>query len=476
MVVWLSWLVVALMLYIAQHVAILLMERRRQSHMTAWLFISYVCPYIGFIAYLMIGRAVTRRRHNEKENHERIRYATGLSSKVTGPKDCGNNQLMEQEKLYAMLVGLAPFPITSRNKALVLTNGVATFEAILEQLERAQHHIHLEFYTIRDDGIGKRFLEVLTKKARKGIEVRVLYDGIGSLQLSEDYIRKLHEAGARTSCFSPPRLAIYDRTINFRNHRKIVVVDGKVGFVGGLNIGDEYLGNDRKLGFWRDTHLQLEGDSVYFLQELFINDWKISAKEELEAPVYMQPHRCEYNERVLIVPGRPGNNDQKIMEVLFSAITAAKTRVYVTTPYFIPDPSIAVSLRTAARSGVDVRLIIPDVGDSKIILLATLSYVQDMLDAGVRIYRYQKGFIHAKVLLIDEMLASVGTANMDMRSLYSNYELNALLFEESSIRILLEDFMNDLQHSYELQSKTFAKRPWTQKTGEALMHMLSPLL
>lgn len=476
MVVWLIWLTAALVVYVAQFVAVLLMEHRRPAQMTAWLLITFAFPIIGFIVYVMLGKDFTRRKRLNRFKQEAIRYACKMSETVNGADDIGNEQLKQQKRLYAMLTGLVPFPITRNNATVVLTNGHDTFKAILEELEQATHHIHMDYYTIRDDEIGRRFLQVLIRKAREGVEVRVVYDGIGSLYLSADYINELHNAGVQTSCFLPPRFAFYERRLNYRNHRKTVIVDGKVGFVGGINIGDEYLGKDPKLGFWRDTHLRLEGDSVYYLQELFMNDWAFASKEELEGRSYMPRHRCEGNERVLIVPSKPGHDDRKIMDVMFAAITAATTRIYLATPYFIPDPSLLMGLRTASLSGVDVKLIIPGVADSKLVLLATLSYMQDLLEAGVKVYRYEKGFAHSKVMIVDQMLAMVGTANVDMRSLHSNFELNAVLFDEGTIKRLEADFLEDLLQSRELERETFMNRPKRQKAAESLLHMLSPLL
>lgn len=476
MALWCIWLIAALVIYIVQIAAVFFMEHRRPAQLTAWLLLAFVCPVIGFIVYLLLGKEFTKRRRIERFKQEAVRYASQISEKVSGAADMGNEQLKSQEKLYAMLAGLVPLPVTRNNEALVLTNGNDTFEAILEQLEKANHHIHMDYYTIRNDDIGRRFLQVLTRKAREGVEVRVVYDGIGSLHLSEAYIDELRQAGVRTSCFLPPRVALWGRKLNYRNHRKIVVVDGKVGFIGGINIGDEYVGKDPKLGFWRDTHLRLKGDSVYYLQELFMNDWAFAAKEELDGSAYMPRHLSEGKERVLIVSSKPGQHDHKIIEVMFAAITAASTRIYITTPYFIPDPSLIMGLRTAALSGVDVRLIIPGKADSILVLLATLSYIQDMLEAGVKVYRYEKGFVHAKVMIVDQMLAMVGTANVDMRSLYSNFELSAVLFDEGTINRLEADFIEDLRHSRELERKAFMNRPKRQKAAEALLHMLSPLL
>ncbi|MGO4546895.1 cardiolipin synthase [Paenibacillus sp. 2TAB23] len=473
---WSLWIAAALAVYVTQVAVVLVMEHRRPVQLTAWLLIVLACPIIGFIAYLILGKDYARRRRIQQFKEVTLRYAEQLTERAAVPIARRDEQMNKQEDLYRKLSGLASFPVTANNKTCVLTNGESTFESILAQLELAEHHIHMDYYTIRDDEIGRRFLKVLTRKAKAGVEVRIVYDGIGSLHLSQAYIEELHQSGVRTSCFLPPKVAFFDRKLNYRNHRKIVIVDGEVGFVGGINIGDEYLGKDPKLGFWRDTHLRLEGNCVAYLQEVFMNDWAFASKEELAGSRYMPKLPDCGKERVLIVSSKPGQHNHQIVEVMFAGIAAATSRIYITTPYFIPDPSLTMALRTAALGGVDVRLIIPGVGDSKLVLLATLSYLQEMLDAGVKVYRYEKGFIHAKVMIVDHMLATVGTANVDLRSLLSNFELNAVLFEKETINRLEADFIEDLKHSCELERESFSRRPKGQKMAESLLHMLSPLL
>ncbi|MEK3882847.1 cardiolipin synthase [Paenibacillus sp. PL2-23] len=473
---WVGWL---LALYVLQFAAILPLEHRRQSYLTAWLFIALVCPFIGFAAYWFIGRWHKRSiRSAVRVSPEAELNAAGSKAVIIQTSEWGDSSALALEhRLQQALARLSPFPVTGRNRTRVLTNAEETFEAILDAIRAARHHIHMDYYTIRHTGVGGEFLALLAEKAQEGLEVRLLYDGIGSLGLDESCVRALQEAGVETVCFAPPKAAFLERRLNYRNHRKIVVIDGKIGFLGGINIGDEYLGLDPKIGFWRDTHLRVHGDAVYYLQVMFMQDWRLASGKQLPLrETYMPAHSIRETERVMIVPGMPGVNDREIVEVMFAAIAAARTRIYAATPYFIPDPAIAMSLRVAARSGVDVRLIIPGISDSELVLLATLSYVQDMLEAGVRVYRYGKGFIHAKVLIVDDMLASVGTANLDMRSLYSNYESIALVFDEKPIRALERDFEEDLLQCEELELELFSKRPRKQKAQEALMHMLSPLL
>ncbi|MBB3108542.1 cardiolipin synthase [Paenibacillus phyllosphaerae] len=473
------WIVLALLVFIFQMGTILVLEFRKPSKTVAWLLIMFIFPIVGFVMYYFLAQEYRHRKTVRRRNivAEEMRLQALLRCKmVHRPADLGTGEFSHQERLFRLLSGMSTSPITSCNETRVLTNAVETYEAILEAIGEAKDHIHVEYYTIRNDGIGNRLKEALIRKAREGVEVRVIYDGIGSLELHGSYVKELREAGIQTQCFLAPRLALFDKRINFRDHRKIVVVDGLTGFVGGINIGDEYLGHNPKLGFWRDTHLQIKGDAVYFLQEVFMKNWWFTAKERLTDSKYLPEHRCVGQEQVQIVASGPDSIADAILECVFAAVSVAQRRIYITTPYLIPDASVLMALRTAALSGVDVRLIIPYVGDSKLVLRASLSYVEDLLATGVRIYRYRKGFVHAKVLIVDDLVASVGTANMDMRSFFSNFELNALLFSKEAIDRLEQDFMADLEECEELSLFTFEQRPKLEKASEVIARMLSPLL
>ncbi|HUC92269.1 MAG TPA: cardiolipin synthase [Paenibacillus sp.] len=473
------WATIALLIFIFQIATILLLEFRQPSKAVAWLFILFVLPVIGFVMYYFLAKEYSTRRKIRKRGivPEEMRLTALRRCKlVHRPSDMHNGEFAHQERLFRLLQNFTFSPITGCNKTEILTDGKATFDAILEAMEGAKHHIHLEYYTIRHDEIGQKFKELMIRKAKEGVEVRLIYDGLGSYELSSQYIKELQRAGIRTECFLTPRLAFFEKRMNYRNHRKIVVVDGTVGFVGGINIGDEYLGRHKKLGFWRDTHLKVEGDAVYFLQEVFMKDWWFTAKEKLSDPAYLPEHNCRSDEQVQIVSSGPNSAAEEILECIFAALSVAKTRIYIATPYFIPDDSLLMALRIAALSGVDVRIIIPQVADTNVVLAASLSFVEELLTAGVRIFRYQKGFIHSKVVLVDHLLASVGTANMDLRSFYSNFELNALLFDRKPMERLEADFMCDLDNSREITLSEFRKRPFRRKAGQVLARMLAPLL
>jgi cardiolipin synthase len=481
---------IIVVLYAAQFAVLLKLEHRRQAHLTAWILMVLLLPFIGLAAYWMIGRRPKHYRHQEVERnrHQEVERppATDQALSVT-QSECTNahpssipfSDIQERFPRLMSLIAKSPdFLFTNGNQTRILTNGEETYDVMLKEMSKAKHHIHLDYYTIRGDATGQLFLALLTEKAKRGVEVKLIYDGIGTLKLDSVFLEKLHASGCRTACFAPPFRSLLNRRLNFRNHRKILVIDGVTGFLGGINIGDEYVGHDPKLGFWRDTHLMVKGDSVGELQHLFMEDWEAAAGEEMDRQCsnYFPGHSAAGDEKVLIVPSVPSVQEQKIVEVLHSVLTAAQSCIFASTPYFIPDPIIAAALAMAARSGIEVKLILPGVSDSKLVLLATLSHVQDMLDAGVQVYRYRNGFIHAKVLIVDEALASVGSANLDLRSLYSNYELLAFLFDPKPINKLRKDFEDDLKQCEAIDPEMFARRSRKQKAAEGIMHILSPLL
>jgi cardiolipin synthase len=431
-----------------------------------------------------------------------------------------------QQRLYDMLTLIPDAPITYGNKADILTDGRAAYAAIRESLELARHHIHLEYYIIRQDRTGFLFQQLLIGKAREGVKVRLIYDGVGSLQLGGKYLQALRDAGVEVYSFLPLLTALYQRRINYRNHRKAVIVDGKIGFLGGINVGNEYLGENPALGYWRDTHIRLEGESVTRLQRMFVRDWQFvsgvrlgeaglfqawhrphdhadrpsrreqthqeqhereqtiqqrQALQREQAPIKARDqwvqtnHNRARDQRVQIMVSGPNERWKSIQQVYFAVINAAVQRIYLTTPYFIPDPSILMAIKTASLSGVDVRIILPDKIDFQVVKWASLSFVEDLLDVGVRFYQYQKGFMHAKVFIVDHFLASVGTANLDMRSFYNNFELNALLFDAESIGRLESDFLRDLSNSVEIDPDEFERRSRLKKAQEVVGRLLSPL-
>ncbi|MCQ6557196.1 cardiolipin synthase [Paenibacillus mendelii] len=468
------WIIIALMVFIIQIASIIIVEYRRPNKAVTWLIVLFIFPLLGFFLYYFLAKEYScqrtlRRKNNRHWKQFKADLINRCNRRIT--KDMPEANVWRENIMHASLKNITSVPITACNEVTVYTEGEEAYESMLESIAAAKHHIHIEFYIIRDDYLGTRFKQLLIRKAREGIKVRLLYDGIGSRLLGKVFLQQLRDAGVETGCFFPPLVTFFDKRINYRNHRKIVVVDGKIGFFGGLNIGDEYVGKDPKFGYWRDTHFCLTGDAVLWIQYTFLTDWYLVKEQTITDSVYYPIQECPGKELVQIVKSGP---DETILELIFSIIVTAKKRIYIETPYFIPDPGVLLALKTAVISGIDVRVIIPAVPDKKLIYNASLSYVQELLQAGVRFYCYQKGFIHAKVIISDNLACS-GSANMDMRSFCGQFELNAVFFDGKVVDRLVQDFYRDLSTSNEILLSEFEKRSRIQKTKEVFARLLSPL-
>ncbi|MCZ8524026.1 MULTISPECIES: cardiolipin synthase [Paenibacillus] len=473
------WIILALLLFILQIFTIIVGEFRHPPKALAWLFILFVIPVIGFVMYYFLAKEYRQRRKVRRKGLGLVHDLRQVGKKMKASDPQIEEERLQgwkhEPRLFALLNNIPGTLITVQNEVQVLANADEAYPEMLEAMEGAEKHIHFEFYTVRNDRIGRRFQELLIRKARAGVQVRCIFDGIGSYHLDAGFISELKAAGCEVYIFLPALIAFFDKRINYRNHRKIIVIDGTVGFLGGLNIGDEYLGRNSSLGFWRDTHLRLEGDSVYALQHTFIKDWRFVSGERLSESAYFPEHACRGRKPVQVIASGPDAHWDAVLEMFFGSVTAAKRRIFITTPYFVPDASLLMGLKTAAISGIDVRIIYPEKPDSRMVNYASLSYLEELLQAGVRFYAYQRGFVHAKVMIIDDLLATVGTANMDMRSFYNNFELNAVLFDKDTILRLESDFIQDLKACREIELEEFEQRSRWQKGKEVLARLVSPL-
>ncbi|MDB5083536.1 MAG: clsA, partial [Bacilli bacterium] len=362
-------------------------------------------------------------------------------------------------------------PFTYHNAVSVLQNGVETFPSIFEAISEAKHHVHLEYYTIENDQIGNQLRQLLIDKAQQGVQVRVLYDAIGSNRLKPTFIESLKLAGVEIAAFLPIRFPFPSSKINYHDHRKMVIVDGQVGFIGGLNFGDQYMTGGKHFASWRDTHLRIAGEAVYLLQELFFTDWGFVTGRDLITddyfPVCSQAERCW----VQVTPNGPAAGQRLIYESFFEFITHAEKRVYITTPYFIPEDALVAALASTALSGVDVRILLPHFPDRRIVQWAGRSYYDRLLKAGVKIYEYHAGFLHAKVLLVDDAISSVGTANLDIRSMEINFEVNAMIYDSEICRKLTNDFFADLKQSLLISSVHWNKRSLAARFAESFARL-----
>lgn len=457
---------------------VILLENRAPGNTITWLFLLGLLPFLGFALYIVFGRKTEaqlfRRKHIPANPLERSVLQQQTENKVN---DLSSHLVTESEvKLATLLLSMGFGPLTVHNQIEVLLNGGEKFQALFNALEGATHHIHLSYYIFKDDEIGEDVLKILTGKVAEGVEVRVLLDGMGSLSISGSFIRSMREAGIQAEWFFPIRFPYLTSKLNLRYHRKIVVVDGRTGFMGGLNIGDEYLSRDSKLGFWRDTHLKLEGEAVHTLQSTFLNDWYFVTRQEYTGACYYPPSNITQKLPVQILASGPDSNWATILQSFFSAITMAKQSVYIETPYFIPDESLIMALKTAALSGLDVQLVIQGIPEHKLTYWAMNSYFEGLLQAGVRIFRYMKGTLHAKILLIDHQLASVGSANMDLRSFDLDFEICTFVYDQSVTEHLTQNFLDDLKESKEVILKEFRGRPVIERYKESSARLFSALL
>lgn len=459
---------------------VILIENKNPSKTISWLLILYLLPFVGFVFYILFGghyreRYRTKQKKSGDYPRSNMENAAEIQKEIMdyielfrGEEDAVNNRMVN------LLLKNSNAPFTINNRIEVLTNGEATFDRIFERIRGAKEHIHVEFFIIRNDELGNAFKDLLIMKAQEGVEVRLIYDSVGCWKLGKAYIEDLKNSGVEVFPFFPVSFPVLSRELNYRNHRKIVIVDGHTGFLGGHNVGDEYLGK-LHLGFWRDTHILMEGEAVYSLQDVFLNDWAFASGKDVKLDG-MFPKLASYGETMTqVISSGPDSDWKTILQAYFVMISSAEDRIWIASPYLVPEESIKMGLITAALSGVDVRIIIPSKPDHFFVYWSTQDNLEELLEAGVKVYEYQKGFIHSKILLMDGVAASVGTANLDIRSLEMNFEVNAFIYDPAVVRRLEEDFYRDMEDSNLLNYDKFKKRPFRRKLLEALGRLVSPL-
>lgn len=463
-------------------IAVIFLERRNASSTWAWLMVLLFIPVLGFILYLILGQKLRKRKLSKLlGDSERIIEATverqkqELRSRQLTFSDSAMKQY--QDMMY-MNLNSSYAVYTSNNTVEIYTDGHRKFDALLEDIGRAKHHIHLEYYIVRDDELGRRLVRALADKAAEGVEVKFLYDHIGSSKLTRRFFSELRAAGGKEAAFFPSRIPYLNLKINYRNHRKLVIIDGSVGYIGGFNIGDEYLGLSAHFGEWRDTHLRVEGTAVLQMQAQFLMDWNLAAsgKMELNEQYFPIPGHSNGSIGMQIVASGPDSEYQQIKDAYIKMIYSAKKTICLQTPYFIPDESLMTALKIAALSGVDVRIMLPSKRDHFFVYWATHSYLGELLAGGVKCFMYQKGFLHAKTLVIDGQIASVGTANLDIRSFKLNFEMNAFIYDTQTAAKLQRIFEHDSEFCLKLTPELYASRPLMNKLKESVSRLLSPIL
>lgn len=463
-------------------IGLILHDRKDPVKAVAWILVVMLIPIAGLIIYIFFGRNHRKRKiFNVKEiaDTQSIEDLCRKQLKNVANPDIKSVPSVETHKdMITLLLNNSKSLLSLNNRIKILLNGKQKFDDLFEAIESAVSHIHLEYYIFMYDNIGRRLISALEEKAREGVEVRIIYDDVGSWGLKYRHVKHMRRAGIKVRGFMPVKFPWFTNKANYRNHRKIAVIDGRIGFTGGINIADRYI-DGTKWGPWRDTHLRIDGEAVAMMQALFIADWYfVNNKELLDVnnPKYFPRTKIRTVSPVQIVSSGPDSDWAAIMQAYFAAFNKAEKSIYIATPYFTPTQAILTSLKVASLSGVDVRIMLPHRSDSKIAYWASRSYISELMDAGIKIYFYRDGFNHSKFIVIDDIFCSVGSANMDYRSFEDNFEVTAILYDPKAAKSLSKIFKQDLEFSNLIDREEWENRSQLHAAYEACARLLSPLL
>lgn len=450
-----------------------LLEHRQPAKTIAWVLVLSFLPLVGIVLYFFFGRRTRKNRHiwekslNQLTKRSMIEFAEQKQL-----------ELPEEHKELIQLFVNQNFALPFKNNETdVYVSGYEFFPALLAEISKATHHIHIVSYIIDDDPLGRLLRDALIDKARKGIEVRLLFDDVGSWKTPNRFFEQMREEGIEVHPFMPVRFPAFTGKVNYRNHRKIIVIDGKVGFIGGMNLAQRYVKGHKGI-MWRDTHLKISGAAVYGLQRAFLVDWFHADRTLItDRKYYPDTTITPNNNLIQIVTSSPTNVWEELEQGYIKILLSAKRYVYMETPYFLPTEPIFFAMRTAALSGVDVRLMVSLKTDSKLVQMASRSYLTQTIQAGVKVLCYEEGFNHTKLLVADDNVATIGSANIDFRSFENNFEANAFFYDKSMAQRIKDIFLTDetkcvpLEKIKEINHKSFIYRLW-----ESVVRLLSPLL
>src|SRR5665648_508586 len=431
---------------------IIFLERKNPSATLAWIMVLFLLPVIGIVFYFLFSQNISRQKMFKLSKSEEEVMENALQEQIeeikTGNFNFSNRESRAWRDLIRLNQTYGKAFFTQDNKISLITDGADMHYKLVEDIKNAKSTINIMYFIIKNDNIGKQILTALTERAQAGVEVRLMIDAIGGRQILDFTTAELREAGGQVAFFFPPKfkyLKIVNMKLNYRNHRKIVVIDGAIGYIGGFNIGREYVGLKKKFGYWRDTHLRFVGSGVQDIKARFIMDWKFASKE-------------------------------KIKRAYMRMIASATKNIYLQTPYFVPDDSLLESLKMAALSGVDVKIMIPCMPDHMFVYWATYAYVGELINSGIKIYIYDNGFLHAKTIVVDSEVASIGSANFDRRSFKLNFEANAFIYDGREAKKIEAIFAQDMKLCHELTKELYEKRSLVIKFKEAISRLLSDLL
>ncbi len=488
-----DWLISNLLIInLVLSVVIVFFQRRDPKAVWSWLLALYFVPVFGFFFYLLLCQDFHKNKmFRVKEVEDRLNISARSQENYLKKHEMTLEEPLERDYKDLVIYNLetSGAVLTLNNHIEIFTDGEKKFEDLRREMEKAERFIHIQYYIIKNDELFDSLIPILLKKVREGVEVRILYDGMGGRFMPKRKWDELERHGVKVGAFFPAPLGRVNLRVNYRNHRKIVVIDGKIGYVGGFNIGKEYIGKEPRFGYWRDTHLKIYGDAVISLQVRFALDWNYACKENLfkNAEYFEIPHSLNEERKKLmeglntplgiqIITSGPDARDRQIRNNYLELFHKARNHIYIQTPYFVPDDAVLSALEVAAKSGVDVRLMIPCKPDHPFVYWASYSYVGDLLAAGARCYTYQNGFLHAKGVMTDGRVCSYGTANMDIRSFELNFEVNAVIYDEETTEKLEAAFLKDLENCREITLEEYRERGLLIRIKEQCSRLLSPVL
>lgn len=483
-----NWLILIQIVYVILVflvIAKVLYDTRSGTKALAYILFIILVPVLGIIFYFSFGINYRKKvLYNRKMVDDEVLLQQIIDKVRIYSQAVAQSHVMNEHyfNLAQLIYNVGNSPLTANNKVELLLNGEQKFPKLMQALRDAKSHIHIEYYIYENDITGNQIADILIEKAKQGLEVRFMYDDFGSHGLKNNIIKRLNENGVQTAPFYKIKLIAFANRINYRNHRKIIVIDGQISFIGGINISDKYrndLNNGNKL-FWRDSHLMIDGLGTFYLQYTFLCDWNYCSKQQLifDTKYFPSPEIKQdvAHEVVQIVSSGPDSDLPLIYYTLIDALATAKKQIYITSPYFIPSESLVDALIMACEKGITVKILVPGISDSKMVDAAARAYYTEILQHGAEIYLYNKGFVHAKTMVVDDDLAIIGSANMDYRSFDLNFEVNAMLYSSKIAGQLITAFEEDVSYSTRIDAAAWLARPRRFHLWEKLVRLLSPFL
>ena len=452
-------------------IIVVISENKNPIKTLSWVMVLIFLPFLGLIWYLAFGQDITKKQVITKRMYQKLKLRPldeiGTQEEISSPEDHAN--------LIRLLKNIDNTPLLGGNDVDIFVSAREKFDKLLNDIKNAKHHIHIEYYIFADDDLGHTIKDALIKKALDGVEVRIIYDGFGSRKTKRSFFEEMRKAGIEAEPFLKLVFPRFTSRLNYRNHRKIVVIDGKIGYVGGMNIADRYI-NGFEWGKWRDTHVRIEGKGVQSLQSVFLIGWHFVSKTLITSRKYF-PELPSYGKILMqTVDSGPLRNEREISNGILQAIYEARKSIFIQTPYFIPPETMTKALQAASIRGVDVRLMVSEKSDVPLVQMASKSFFKEMLQSGVKIYSYYGGFLHSKMMIFDDSLTLIGSVNFDFRSFEHNFEVESFIYDQDLAKIAISVFVEDQRESKIITQRSWAKRPKTVRFFESLMRLFAPLL